>query len=453
MSDLPGRPDIHQLRRQARELLRAAAGGDPHALSRLGAVSDRVTLSAAQLALAREHSFASWPALRAEVERRSSESRSFAGATPIEIAAGTLSPGELIIGPGHAVLEASLMPSQEPERPPAWPGEGHRPVPAEARVALAEAMARAGEALARQLEDVLVTDDHGVRYALRVESMSGYYLPLPGRPREPVSLRMRLDPVPSRGSRWLELRSQAGPATRLLPSPRPAVRVSPPAPPSANPAERELEKVALRLIDLRLTSSGPAGEDEHIRTSCSAALGKAAQLRTSGELDPASELPDQLARLCAALTGRHPAGDLPSAWSGMLDAAQRTDGPRYHLDIGAALPPIGNTTVHLDCLISEPESWRVHLQARPGWWIYSEDQQRKWEALSVDAEDNLGGRYHSHNEGGTSRGDHTEFTLGFRPRLDPLASELKLTFTGTGEQATAEINLTPAASPQPSRSQ
>ncbi len=302
-------------------------------------------------------------------------------------------------------------------------------------------MARAGGALARQLNDVLVvTDDRGARYALRVESMSGYYLPLPGRPREPVSLCLRLDPVPSRGSRWLELRSQAGPATRLLPSPRPTVRVSPPALPSASPAERELEALALWLIDLRLTSSGPAGEDEHIRRSCSAALDKAAQLRTSGELDPASEL-------------RHPAGDLPSAWSGMLDAAQRADGARYHLDIGAALPPIDKTAVHLDCLVSEPGSWRVHLQARPGWWIHSEDKQRQWEALSVNAEDNLGGRYQSHSEGGSRRGDHTEFTLGFRPRLDPLASELKLTFTGAGEQATAEIDLTPAASPQPSRSQ
>jgi hypothetical protein len=453
MSELPGRPDIRQLRRQARELLRAAAGGDPQALSRLSAVSDRVTLSAAQLAMAREHGFVSWPALRAEVVRRSSESRSFGWATPIEIAAGTLSPGELIISPGHAVLEASLVPSQELERPPAWPGEGHRPVPPEARAAQAETMHSAGGALARQLNEMLViTDDHGARYALRVESMSGYYLPLPGQAREPVSLRLRLDPVPSRGSRWLDLRSQAGPATRLLPSPRPAVRVSPPALPSASPAERELEALALWLIDLRLTSSGPAGEEEYIRRSCSAALDKAAQLRTSGELDPASELPDQLARLCAALTGRHPAGDLPSAWSGMLDAAQRADGPRHHLDIGAALPPIDKTAVHVDCLISEPRSWRVHLQARPGWWIHSEDMQRQWEALSVNAEDNLGGRYHSHNEGGTSRGDHTEFTLGFRPRLDPLASELKLTFSGAGEQVTAEIDLTPAASLQPSRS-
>ncbi len=72
MPELPGRPDPDQLRRQARELLRAADGGEPAALSRLRAVSGQLTLSAAQLAVAREHGFLSWPALRAEVQRRRS---------------------------------------------------------------------------------------------------------------------------------------------------------------------------------------------------------------------------------------------------------------------------------------------------------------------------------------------------------------------------------------------
>ena len=73
MSELPGRPDIDQLRRQARELLRAAADGEPAALARVRAFSERVSLSAAQLAVAREYGFASWPALHAEVERRLAE--------------------------------------------------------------------------------------------------------------------------------------------------------------------------------------------------------------------------------------------------------------------------------------------------------------------------------------------------------------------------------------------
>jgi Family of unknown function (DUF5990)/Domain of unknown function (DUF5655) len=54
MPQLPDRPDLDQLRRQARELLRAAQDGDPAALRRLQAVSDKATLSTAQLALARE---------------------------------------------------------------------------------------------------------------------------------------------------------------------------------------------------------------------------------------------------------------------------------------------------------------------------------------------------------------------------------------------------------------
>jgi hypothetical protein len=70
MSTLPGRPDLDQLRRQARELLRAAAASHEEALRRIHAVSEKQTLSAAQLAIAREHGFASWPKLRAEVLRR-----------------------------------------------------------------------------------------------------------------------------------------------------------------------------------------------------------------------------------------------------------------------------------------------------------------------------------------------------------------------------------------------
>jgi uncharacterized protein len=70
MSQLPARPDLDQLRHQARELYRAALAGDADALRRVRRVSGNVGLSAAQLAIAREYGFASWPQLKAEVERR-----------------------------------------------------------------------------------------------------------------------------------------------------------------------------------------------------------------------------------------------------------------------------------------------------------------------------------------------------------------------------------------------
>jgi uncharacterized protein len=70
MPDLPARPDLDQLRRQAKDLLRDARRGDPAAFQRIRAVSDRPILAAAQLALAREYGFASWPRLKTEVTRR-----------------------------------------------------------------------------------------------------------------------------------------------------------------------------------------------------------------------------------------------------------------------------------------------------------------------------------------------------------------------------------------------
>jgi len=70
MADLPARPDLDQLRHQARELLRAAHRGDIEATARVRAVSGRIILSSAQLALAREYGFASWARLKLEVERR-----------------------------------------------------------------------------------------------------------------------------------------------------------------------------------------------------------------------------------------------------------------------------------------------------------------------------------------------------------------------------------------------
>lgn len=68
MNGLPSRPDLAQLRRQAKELHRGAAAGDAESLRRLDAVSKGTTLAAAQLAVAREHGFGSWPSMAAAVE-------------------------------------------------------------------------------------------------------------------------------------------------------------------------------------------------------------------------------------------------------------------------------------------------------------------------------------------------------------------------------------------------
>jgi ankyrin repeat protein len=57
--------NLEQLRKQAKEVARAARGGDPDALARLGGLPPR--LASAQLVLAREHGYSSWAALVHEV--------------------------------------------------------------------------------------------------------------------------------------------------------------------------------------------------------------------------------------------------------------------------------------------------------------------------------------------------------------------------------------------------
>ena len=74
MSDLlPERPDLGQLRRRAKELRDAARQGDPMALQRLArqhssAGGSAVRLAAAQLVIARELGFPSWPGLVAAID-------------------------------------------------------------------------------------------------------------------------------------------------------------------------------------------------------------------------------------------------------------------------------------------------------------------------------------------------------------------------------------------------
>ncbi len=437
MSELPGRPNLDQLRRQARELLRAAADGEPSALTRIRAVSGRASLSAAQLAVAREYGFASWPALHAEVERRLAELPpgqegtrragtrwSFGGAAAIETAAGRLFPGGLVAGLGHAVLDASVMPSDETLHLPARPLADKSAQQAE-RIATGNALSALQKAL---IGSVALTDDQGMTYALRTAGTISI-----GPEGGLVWLHLEVDPVPERERRWLELRGQEGSVARLQPSTRPHTRVGRLTPVTDSPAARELSNLALTLIG--------AAQDDDVEQQCSQALARAAEIQRSGEPGAAGDLPGQLAQLCAFLTGQGPADGLPPEWSSMINATNRTDGAQQHLDVAAALPEVDGIWVRVDSLVSERETWNLYLRHERGWWTYSTDRNLRWAAMAVHAQDDLGGIYLSQFDGSSSHGDHEELTLRFLPRLNPLARTLTLTFRRAAEQVTIELRL------------
>jgi len=68
---LPPTPDLDQLRRDAKTLLKELRGGDLAARARLHAVARDLPLrlSTAQLVVAREHGVDSWPQLKELVDR------------------------------------------------------------------------------------------------------------------------------------------------------------------------------------------------------------------------------------------------------------------------------------------------------------------------------------------------------------------------------------------------
>jgi hypothetical protein len=365
---------------------------------------------------------------------------SFGGAAPITTSAGALMPEAVIAGAGHAVLYASLTPPEADV--PSVPRPRRMPAPARpfarwARRRRASAVARTIRAVVGSVDEVSVVDSRGTAYALHHAGSSGRSLGA-GKPVGTTRFRLKLEPVPARDIGWLEVSSQDGTATRLRPSPRAHVRVGQLTPITASPAERTMSDLARWLLRLALAARRDVADDM-VSRQCTAALSKVAEIQRSGELDPGSQLPDQLRHLCAVLTEHRPAAGLPPGWSSILDAGGRADGPSRHCDMGAALPAIDGITVHLDSLSSAVASWRLYLRAVPGWWEYSEDGQRKRSPVSVLAEDDRGNGYLATFGGSDGAQGHEDLGLEFLPRLDPLARGLTLTFRGTREQLAVDL--------------
>jgi hypothetical protein len=118
---LPERPDLDQLRRRAKELRRSAQAGDRDAIERLLRYADvdpaSVTLSTAQLVIARESGFASWTRLTEALKAAPGEpsrapglgngSREPSVSPPImferAVLAEALEPGQVVVLDGRVV--------------------------------------------------------------------------------------------------------------------------------------------------------------------------------------------------------------------------------------------------------------------------------------------------------------------------------------------------------------
>jgi hypothetical protein len=385
MSGLPDRSDLDQLRRQARELLRAAADGVPHAADRLRAVSSRVTLSAAQLALAREYGFQSWAALKAEVARRRSpvtsvDRWSFGGASALQTPAGVLLPEILIAGASQAVLHGTLTLSGNGQLAGAVP---RRRVPAPGVLVARlvprrntratrdrRAAADAATAAMRALTSITVVDDLGARYAFRGGGSSGKR----GAPDRFV--RLRVHPVPRQQVDWIELQGQGGTTTRLRPSPRAAARIGQPGP-------------------ARVTAAG-----------------------------------------WSSMPGAAPRADGPQVNRDIGVALPAVDGVSIHLDSLISLP--GSWQLYLRARPGWRNYSRIGQRGEDLVSVHAEDD-RGGSYLGSYAKNT--GLPSDEELAGERIMEREEPALQFLPRLDPLARALKLTFQGAHQEITVDLEI------------
>jgi hypothetical protein len=295
---------------------------------------------------------------------------------------------------------------------------------------------------AAQIGDIAIVDDQGRPYYLA----RGATRTPPGIPW--IDFEFPVDPVPGPDARWLDLTGRSGTTTRLLPSARATARAGAVTPVTGSLAERDLAR-DVRLITYIWLGTPAEHRETYALEACASLPARTAQARQEGTL--ASGLPDETTRLCAALAGEGPVDGLPAPWAGMLAAVDQFDGPRHHLAIGLTVPPVESATIQLDALTCASHCWRLHLRAAGQWPVEvrrdgTGNLQGKWRNMQFSADDDRGNAYIG-NAGAFSSGDGTieKSTVEFRPRLDPLARRLTLTFTGPADQVTIDLVLGPAS--------
>ena len=457
--ELPAHPNLDHLRHQARDLLHAAVAGEESARQRIGRVSDRLNLTAAQLAIAREYGLASWRGLVVEVGRRreagnrpadpdpaasapallgsSARNASWSAGAPIPIPAGTLHPRSVVVEAGRGVLRVGLDVAEE--HPGVVVPRRDRWLSVIGRASRAKAL---GEAMPR-LDGLTVVDSSGVHYAWREGARSGM-AQMVGRRRVPrhVEYQLRLDPAPDPDAAWIELIGPEGARTRLVRGERAEARAVGPTPNQSSTETSRVESMARSLIAMAL--NGASIGSQFIVEQSARTMAQIAEMESDGPPIP-PVLKQELAALCRYLSEGTIGDDaLRPAWKSMLDAGELRDGLRPSANLDTSLPVLDGVALRLAVIIFEEASWALHVHAAPDWWAYSEDRRLKQTVVDVEAEDDIGGTYVSLGGGGSRTSDPDpgyDAVLRFRPRLDPGAQRLRLTVRGATEHVVVDVGL------------
>jgi len=290
-----------------------------------------------------------------------------------------------------------------------------------------------------------VTDDRGNDYDLRDDS--GWT-----RSEGDWGAVLSISPVPPAGTQWLELIMRPGfPAIRVDLGGPSADDEAAPARPAAglpavgSPAGQLIDTVAEDLLRLAVTS----GEQDLARFDLSDVAEIVIALDAVGALAPARDAVDRLLALAGrlgvtvppALSAAARPGELPAAWTNMLENRHRRDGRPGAATAAAVLPELDGVRFVVAGLRSHAAGASLRVL---GWGrqrpprLHAEGTDDSWSWYARDDQ----GRWHMGAEGSWSSDDHhMDLQLDLIPPLHPETAALELILGDRSGRVTATVQL------------
>jgi len=146
----------------------------------------------------------------------------------------------------------------------------------------------------------------------------------------------------------------------------------------------------------------------------------------------------------------HQVGQIPESWRSLLVRQGRRDGPTGSIVLGAVTPVFEGFSVAVLDLRSDREAFQVEVEVSPTGGIghpVASDWSVQPRQLAWWARDDRGNHYLGHTAYWSSNGNYGQGSIGFRPALDPSATQLEILPTAETTRAVIGFSLRWATEP------
>ncbi len=203
--------------------------------------------------------------------------------------------------------------------------------------------------------------------------------------------------------------------------------------PDVDPAERYLwTRMSAGRHGPHHLGIGPVSIDAAIET-----------LVAVGALDRDNPVIDEVLSVLAAFSGQQPSAIVPEPWAALLAGVARQGGRSGIIALGVVTPPFDDMVASLEALMVADGNFEVHVVVSPdsagprGAMPYSVTGPRvEWWAA-----DDMGNSYLGAIGSWGGGGDIGEGAVTYWPALDPRATQLRITPTGSHERAVITVEI------------